>query len=892
MRFQAAYIQQNASKGIMKRLFWLCGSLLMLTCFAPAQRLPEIASPENYKLTFTPDFDKGKFAGEETIQLRVLKSTSAIVLNSAEIEFNEVTITAGGSTQTAKVTLDKEKEMVTLAVDKLLATGPAAVHIKYTGILNDQLRGFYLGKDEQGRKYAVTQFEATDARRAFPSFDEPAYKATFDVTVVAGKDLAVISNSKQASDVPGPAADQHTVRFATTPKMSSYLLAIAVGNFEYVEGSANGIPIRVWTMPGKKELGHFALEAAQQVMQYYNRYFTIKYPYDKLDMIGLPDFSAGAMENTGFITYREVLLLLDDKHASVDAKKYVAIVIAHEMAHQWFGDLVTMQWWDDIWLNEGFATWMESKPVQAWKPEWHFDLDDVQDTTESLNADSLANTRPIRQPAETPAEIVELFDGIAYGKAAAVLRMLESYLGPETFRAGVNAYLKKHSYANATATDFWNTQAQVSHKPVDKIMSTFVEQPGAPVVAVNSQCSGVSGAATLEQQRFFYDRQKFNEGSNELWQIPICLKEEPANGKSSQQCQLLIGKQGKAAVHNCSSGIYANAGATGYYRSSYTPEILQALSAVLETELTPGERIMLLSDVWASVRVGRNKIGDYLALANGLRPDRERAVLAQLTRQLDYIGDHLVDEADRQSYESWVKALLKPAAQSVAWDPKAGESDEQKTLRRQLLLTLGRTARDPEAQAVARKFADQALQNPASVGSELASAALRVAAFDGDEALYDRVMERLKNTKTPQEFYVFQSALSFFSDPKLLQRTLDYAISPAVRSQDSLGVIDSVMRNPAGTKLAWDFVRAHWDQLAKMGGGFAGAEVVEATSSFCDGGLRDEMKDFFSTHNVPAAQRTLKQSVEQINYCVDLKSQQGPQLASWLGQHATSSAGE
>jgi len=610
-------------------------------------------------------------------------------------------------------------------------------------------------------------------------------------------------------------------------------------------------------------------------------------------MIGLPDFSAGAMENTGFITYREVLLLLDDKQASVNAKKNVSIVIAHEMAHQWFGDLVTMQWWDDIWLNEGFATWMESKPVQAWKPEWHLDLDDVQDTTQSLNTDSLANTRPIRQGANTPAEIQELFDGIAYGKTAAVLRMLVSYIGHETFRAGVNAYLKKHAYANATASDFWSTQAQVSRKPVDKIMPTFVDQPGAPLVEVGLQCSAGSGYAGLEQQRFCYDRQKFNEGSNELWEIPICLKEESANGKSSQQCTVLTDKKAKIPVQRCSTNnVYANAGAAGYYRSSYTPDVLQSLSAGVETTLTPAERIMLLSDVWASVRVGRNKIGDYLALANGLQSDRERAVLEQLTRQLDYIGDYLVEDADRQTYESWLKGLLKPATQSVGWEPKPGESDEQKSLRRQLLFTLGHTARDPETQAVARKLADAALENPASVEHELASAALRVTALNGDESFYSRTMDRLKDMKTPQDFYMFQGTLSSFRDPKLLQKTLEYALSPAVRSQDSLGIMARVMNNPAGAKLAWDFVRGHWDEITKLGGPFAGAEMVHATASFCDSSLRDEVKEFFSAHNVPAAQRSLKQSIERINYCVDLKSQQGPQLASWLSHQAVNSAGE
>src|SRR6204780_4795714 len=364
--------------------------------------------------------------------------------------------------------------MVVLAVEKPLPAGPATVHITYTGILNSEMRGLYLGKDDQGRKYAATQFEATDARRAFPSFDEPDYKATFDITAVAGKGLVAISNQKVLSDTAGP-GDKHSVTFATTAKMSSYLAALVVGNFEYIEGEADGIPIRIYSTPGKKEMGKFALETAEHVLGYYDKYFGIKYPYGKLDLIGLPDFSAGAMENTGCITFREVVLLIDEQHGSVGLKKTIASVIAHEMAHQWFGDLVTMKWWDDIWLNEGFATWMETKPVAKWKPEWNYDLDNVSGTGGTLNVDSLANTRPIHQAAETPAQIQELFDGIAYGKAASVLRMLESYLGEETFRAGVNAYLKEHQYGNSTADDFWDTQAKTSKNPVDKTIPTGVK---------------------------------------------------------------------------------------------------------------------------------------------------------------------------------------------------------------------------------------------------------------------------------------------------------------------------------------------------------------------------------------------------------------------------------
>ncbi|MGA8489597.1 MAG: M1 family metallopeptidase [Terriglobales bacterium] len=872
----------------MKRIFLLTGLFLCLASLCAAQRLPELAVPENYKLAFAPDFTKNNFSGDETIQVRVLKPTSDIVLNAAEIDFDVATINSGGTSQKAKVTLDKDKEMATLTVANAIQPGPATIHIRYTGILNDQLRGFYLGKDSGGRKYAATQFEATDARRAFPSFDEPAYKATFDVVVTADQGMTVISNTKVVSDTPGPGNGKHTVRFATTPKMSSYLVAMVVGNFEYVEGSADGIPIRVYASPGKKELGRFALDAAENIMRYYNRYFAIKYPYGKLDLVGLADFSAGAMENTGCITFRELILLVDEKHAAVDLKKEVASVIAHEMAHQWFGDLVTMQWWDDIWLNEGFATWMSSKPVEAWKPEWNMDLDDVRETGDALNADSLINTHPIHQEAETPQQILELADEITYEKTAAVLRMLESYLGPETFRAGVNAYLKQHAYANATAADFWNAQSQVSKKPVDKIMPTFVEQPGAPLVSVKNQCSGDSTAVGLAQQRYFFDRALLNAGSKEVWQIPVCLKNQAAG---AEKCELLVQKEQALNLPACSSWVFANAGARGYYRSGYESDAVRSMAKDVETTLTPAERIRLLSDIWASVRVSREPIGDYLAVAQGLQSDRTSEVLSEMISQLDYIGEHVVNDSDRESYDLWVRQLLTPAANAVGWAPKPGESADQDSLRSHLMHALGYTARDPEVEAVARKLTDEAMQNPSSADHELLFAALPIVARNGDSALYDSVLARVKSAKTPEEEYLYQRMLSRFSDPKLLERTLEYAISPAVRSQDSLMVISDVMRNPAGTKLAWDFVRAHWNQVENLGGAFGGGMIVQSTSSFCDAGMRDEVKDFFATHSAPASDRTLKQSLERINYCVDLKTQQGTHLASWLQTHA-SSAGE
>ena len=869
----------------MRQTLLVLGSIFLLGCFAASQRLPETAIPENYTLSFTPNFDANNFSGDESIRIRVLKPTSEIVLNAAEIDFHDASISADGLTQKAKVSLDKKNETATLKVEKLLSAGAATIQIRYQGILNNELRGFYLGKLQGGKKYAVTQFEATDARRAFPCFDEPAYKATFDITVVADRGLTAISNGKIVSDVPGPGQSKHSMRFATTAKMSSYLVAMAVGEFEYIEGSADGVPIRVYGPPGSKPNSTYALRMGEECITYFDKYFGIKYPFEKLDMIGLPDFAAGAMENTGLITYREAMLQMDDQHASVRKHKDVAIYIAHEISHQWFGDLVTMKWWDDIWLNEGFASWMEKKAVGALRPEWNMNLDEVRDTIDALNLDSLENTRPVHQAAETPAQIQELFDGIAYDKAAAVIRMLENYLGPETFRAGVDEYLKKYSYGNASADDFWSTLATVSKKPVDQIMSSFVKQPGAPMVTLKMRCTGNSARVTLSQHRYFYDQHLFNSGNDELWQIPACMKEAgSAGGKAQNECVLLTKKDETFSLPTCAPWVLGNAGASGYYRSGYGTEMLRAMAGDLESEMTPAERIMLLGNAWASVRVGRQQIGDFLGFAEGLQGDRNRAVMSELMDQIDYIGAHLVTDDDRESFELWVRRLLTPAAKELGWQARPGENDEQTSLRARIMQTLGSAGRDPDVLAQARKLTDQALEKPEAVDRTMERTVFGLAAQNGDTALYDRFFDHLKKARSREEYYLYLGTLTEFGDPALLQRTLEYGLTDQVRTQDRLAFIGGVLQNPAGQKLAWDFVRAHWAELDQVGSGFISGELVEATSSFCDADLRDEVKDFFSTHKVPAAERTLKQSLERMNYCVDLKAQQVANLAAWLEQ--------
>ena len=382
----------------------------------------------------------------------------------------------------------------------------------------------------------------------------------------------------------------------------------------------------------------------------------------------------------------------------------------------------------------------------------------------------------------------------------------------------------------------------------------------------------------------------FEAGSKELWQVPVCVKEGGEGETGHEKCVLLTKKEESVTLPGCGSWVMANAGAHGYYRSGYSSDAIRAMGRSLEHELTQSERIVLLGDSWASVRVGEQQIGDYLALAEGVRSDRTRAVLSQVTAKLEYISNYLVSDADRQEYEQWVRRLLTPVAAELGWQPKAGESDETKSLRARVLHTLGYAGRDPDAIAKARQLTERALQDPASIDSTVAFTAFSLAAENGDAILYDKVMTKLQSRGSSLEsYYLYFQTLSKFHDSKLLRRTLDYAISPAVRSQDTLGMIAAVMRNPAGAKLAWDFVRMHWPEIEKVGGGFTSAEVVAATGVFCDAEMHEQVRSFFAQHDVPTAERTLKLSLESIHNCTDLKSQQTPELSTWLQQKGSAS---
>ncbi|MGA8809763.1 MAG: M1 family aminopeptidase, partial [Thermoanaerobaculia bacterium] len=622
----------------MRRLLF---SLLLLAAVPlAAARLPQGVVPDHYAITITPDLPTEKFSGQETIDVTLKEPVDTITLHSADIVMHDVVLATGSKMMNPTITYDVTNEMASLKFGQTIPPGKASLRIGFDGILQSQLRGLYLSKTAK-RKYAVTQFEPTDARRAFPSFDEPAMKATFDITLVVDNGDTAISNGAIASDTPA-AAGKHAIRFRTTPKMSTYLVAMLVGDFQCVSGGVDDIPIRVCSVPGMQNLGKFALSAAEASISFYDKYYGIKYPFGKLDMIAIPDFEAGAMENAGAITYRDTALLLDDVHASAERQRGVASVIAHEIAHQWFGDLVTMKWWDDIWLNEGFATFMSSKPLKAWHPEWREDLDEVAGTNGSLGVDSTRSTRPIRQKAETRNEINALFDGIAYGKTAAVLRMQENWVGEETFRDGIRAYLKKFSYGNAAAEDWWGTMTTATKQPFDAVMKTFVDQTGAPLLHASESCApDGTRTVTITQERML---PKSVPPVAQAWTIPICGHEVGAAAGSP--CKMISKATDSFTAMACDRPLFLSRNGAGYFVTDYSADMRAKLRAHLG-EMPPAELISLNGNEWLLVRSMRENVGDYLALLKAMPRPTERPLVSAIGGNLGFLDSRLIDDTNR-----------------------------------------------------------------------------------------------------------------------------------------------------------------------------------------------------------------------------------------------------
>ena len=854
--------------------------------------LPETARPSKYRIKLQPDLKNFTFDGEQSVDLLILEATSTIVLNSIDLEISNTTLHANGTTLTSKsVTIDKDAETATLEFGETIQPGDARLEMVFTGELNDKLMGFYrseyTSQDGETRYLATTQFEPTDARRAFPCWDEPAKKATFEVTLVFSDEYQAVSNTPVVEEaVPGPGLK--SVRFAETPIMSTYLLVFIVGNLTSIEErAAGGTTVGVWTTPGKEDQASFALDTSVKLLSYFNEYFGIPYPLPKLDHIAIPDFAAGAMENWGAVTYRETALLVDPDNSSAGTRQRVAEVIAHEMAHMWFGDLVTMEWWDDLWLNESFASWMGNKAVDWLFPEWEMWTQFVNmDTNRALSLDGLKNSHPIEQAVKNPAEVSQLFDAISYSKGASVIRMLENFLGEESFRKGLNRYLSSHMYDNARTEDLWSALETESGRPVTAIMDSWVKQMGYPVLQVESDRTGGQTTLSVTQERFVYDRllgdgEPDSDSDNEVWRVPVSASQ----GSEESAVTVMDGRQTQIDVPGSGDGwVKLNPLQTGFFRVNYSTEDWQRLVPAIESlELHATDRLGVQNDAYALSRAGLLPVTQFLSLAQAYKNEGDASVWSDLASNLRDIEQLISDEAIHPAYQGFAREIFGPAARKIGWEPKSGEGHLDALLRSTVLSQAG-SYHDPGVTAQASERFQKYLQDRETLAPDLRGVVFALAAQSGGKDVYDQIWGLEGETDLAEEKIRLLMSLTRFQQPELLNSTLADSLSAKVRSQDSITLVAGVAANPKGRDLAWEFVKDNWAEFDRRygGGGFGLMRLVSICSHFNSQEKADEVDSFFAEHPAPAAERTIRQALERVRLNIKWLEQNRQELTDWF----------
>ncbi|HUB09803.1 MAG TPA: M1 family metallopeptidase [Myxococcales bacterium] len=854
-----------------------------------AYRLSGDAVPSAYRLTFNVVPAQGVYSASEEIDVRLAKPAAEVVLHAVDLDIMDARIQTAAGMLPARVVPHPESETVSLAVPQTLPAGPAMLAIAFRAKLRDDLRGFYLVKSKDGTPYAFTQFEPTDARRAFPCFDEPAFKATYQVTVLSPRGTEAIANAPETDEHWDMKAQAWVYHFAKTPPISSYLVALGVGRFSFVGPSvtktAAHTPIRVITLPGEERLAGFALSFASELLPWYESYFGLPYPYAKLDLVAVPDFEAGAMENAGAIFFRDRDLLLDAANGSVDNQKLVAIVVAHEMAHQWFGDLVTMKWWDDLWLNEAFASLMENESVSSLRPDWH--IWDVfrADGERPLYDDALASTHPIHFEVATAEEANEAFDDITYLKGQACLRMLELFLSPKVWQTGLHDYLAAHAGGNAAEADLWAALAKASQQPVADIAKSWFEQPGYPLVTAKR--SGRS--LTLTQQRFWLNPKEATK-DHALWQIPVCVKE---GGKElGGKCQLMTGRTTKIALDGRPQWLDANSDASGFYRVRYAASELKALDAPMrqpasEESLTAPEKIALLGDARALARAGVDKLAPELQILADLGADRNATLAGSADHDLQALQDYLLEEKDRPAFAAYVSSIFGPAMAELKWDPQPKEDPDRRQLRARVIHALGTLARDPAVVAEASKRVAAWEQNPKALDPTLVSAALEITAQHGDARLWDDYRARMDAAATPEDHDHFMVALTEFRAPALVQKSLALAVSGDIRKQDEARYLGALQENPDAAAATWAFVKANWAPvLAHTTAQSLAWAYFTSVGYLCTPDARADAAAFFAAHKIEGSDRPSREALESIDLCVRFKALHQGELGKWLEGHA------
>jgi len=667
-------------------------------------RLPRHIIPSRYDLTLEPHLNESTFDGQALITVQALAATRLIVLNSIELDIKSVFVDG----QPAPFSLDVETERLFIGLIEELQPGVAMIDIVFTGILNDKLRGFYRSTyvDENGEKQVVatTQMQSTDCRRAFPCFDEPDFKAVFATTLIASPDHLAISNGPEISRsvITREQGNKVAVRFADTMPMSTYLVAFVVGKLEATAPvDVGGVPLRIVHTPGKGHLTEFGLDVGAKSLRWFVNYYGIPYPDAKIDMVALPDFAAGAMENVGCITYRESLLLVDPATSTQADQQNVADVVSHELAHMWFGDLVTMKWWNGIWLNEAFATFMEVAAVESFRTEWQRWTSFSLERSAAFEVDSLVNTRSVEFAVRSPQDCEGMFDVLTYQKGGSLLRMLEQYLGADRFRDGIRLYLNTHSYGNTETSDLWDAiETAVSAdggEPVRELMDSWIWQPGYPLILAS--LNATKTRLILQQQRFTFTPELLDDPQN--WLVPIHIR---INGIETKY--LLSDQALEIDIANDNAAIVVNAGGYGYYRVAYSPELSSRLQGRELAQLATIERYSLVDDAWNAVVAGRLQAIDYIGFVSGFVDERDLAVWQAIAIGLRGCG-RLLDEANYPKLQQRILTLVSPVVTELGWHAQAGEDDLRAKLRGLLVTLLAVNGNDRAAQEKCRDLLAQ-----------------------------------------------------------------------------------------------------------------------------------------------------------------------------------------
>ncbi len=844
-------------------------------------KLPKQVRPTEYAIWIKPDIKKLTFAGRETVKLKVEQATSELVLNAADLTVSDAQLD-GKTIPKRAIKFDAKNELLTITAPGELTPGGHTLALKFTGKINQFGRGLFYGKyQEQGTNakkiFLGTQFEASDARRLFPCWDEPAFRARFQLTTVVPENWMAVSNMPVANEK--KVAGGREVEFEPTPSMSSYLVVFCAGEFDAVESEVDGVKLQITTTKGKAESARYALEVTAQILHYYNEYFGVPYPLPKLDQLAIPGGFGGAMENWGGITYYETALLFDPANSSAATKQRVYEVIAHEVAHQWFGDLVTMAWWDNLWLNEGFASWMGTKCTARFNPQWEVWLEKnlPRDPTrrtgiekeQAMEGDARATTHPIQQKIETEAEANNAFDDITYKKGQSFLRMLESFLGEESFRDGIRRYIEAHKYSNSTTADLWNALGEASGKPVADIAAGWTEQPGFPVVNVKREANN---KVTLSQERFTVN---FKDNADLPWKIPLTYL---IDGQSAPATLLMSEKAVTLEDVPADRALKLNVEGAGNYRVAYDEASWKLLLAGLPGMNVP-DQVNLLSDAWAFVQEGRQPLSFYTDLVDRLPPSTALAVREQIINAFNSIDHLLIGTAEQERFRRYARGVLRPTLDALGFQPKADEPATASLLRASLVQQLGLFG-DENVIKTSRQNFDNYLKNPLSIPPDLRAPTFAIVMRYGDATTWQKLHELGLKTASTEDKQYYYDALAFATDPKLIQKSLAITLTDELPTSRAVFMVPKVARESDRPDLAWEFAKKNLKPLvAKVDALSANSYLPSLFTFFFDPARIEELKAFAKKNLSEASRKPVEIASDEIQFRAEFRKRLIDQVA-------------